>query len=174
MSGPHSSLWDVNSRNPMAPMTPRIGSARVGSKPLVYLIRPGSDFRGDRIRCDTGNRQGRVVVVQYRPDSRLWEHQYRQNRVCHVTEEAGSGGWGLRSQQQRPGRQKVQAGQHFWYQDHRTVLGVQTESLSTRLILAISLGIDLWKWSNSSSWDERKHGREPRRGTTERNRGYIA
>ena len=38
----------------MAPLIPRIGSAKVGSKPLVYPIRPGSDFWGDRIRCDTG------------------------------------------------------------------------------------------------------------------------
>ena len=38
----------------MAPLIPRIESAEVGSKPLAYLIRPGSDFRGDRIRCDTG------------------------------------------------------------------------------------------------------------------------
>ena len=36
------------------PLIPRIESAEVGSKPLAYLIRPGSDFRGDRIRCDTG------------------------------------------------------------------------------------------------------------------------
>ena len=40
--------------DPGAPLIPRIESAEVGSKPLAYLIRPGSDFRGDRIRCDTG------------------------------------------------------------------------------------------------------------------------
>ena len=50
----HSSLWNVDSRNRMAPLIPRIESAEVGSKPLAYLIRPGSDFRGDRIHCDTG------------------------------------------------------------------------------------------------------------------------
>ena len=41
----------------MAPLIPRIESAEVGSKPLAYLTRSGSDFRGDRIRCDTGSRQ---------------------------------------------------------------------------------------------------------------------
>ena len=44
----------------MAPLIPRIESAEVGSKPLAYLIRPGSDFRGDRIRCDTGVQLGRA------------------------------------------------------------------------------------------------------------------
>ena len=39
----------------MTPLIPRIESAKVGSKSLAYLIRPGSDFRGDRIRCDTGS-----------------------------------------------------------------------------------------------------------------------
>ena len=38
----------------MAPLIPRIESAKVGSKSLAYLIRPGSDFWGDQIRCDTG------------------------------------------------------------------------------------------------------------------------
>ena len=32
----------------MTPLIPRIESARVGSILLAYLIRPGSDFRGDR------------------------------------------------------------------------------------------------------------------------------
>ena len=38
----------------MTPLIPRNESAKVGSISLAYLIRPGSDFRGDRIRCDTG------------------------------------------------------------------------------------------------------------------------
>ena len=108
-----------------------------------------------------GNRREWVVVVQYGPDSWWWEHQYWQNRVCHITEEEGSGGWGLRTQQQRPGRWKVQAllilrppdctGSDAW---------AQTKSLSTKFILAVSLRMDRWRWSNSSSWDERKHREE--------------
>ena len=38
----------------------------------------------------------------------------------------------------------------------------QAELLLTRSILALSLRIDLWRWLNSSSWDERKHGEERR------------
>ena len=34
----------------MEPLIPRIESVEVGSKSLAYLIPPGSDFRGDRIR----------------------------------------------------------------------------------------------------------------------------
>ena len=41
----------------MTPLIPRIESAKVGSISLAYLIRPGSDFRGDWIRCDTGPMQ---------------------------------------------------------------------------------------------------------------------
>ena len=48
-------------------MIPRIESAEVGSNPLAYLIRPGSDFRGDRIRCDT----------RYR-----YEYQYLPHKYC--------------------------------------------------------------------------------------------
>ena len=55
------------------PLIPRIESAKVGSKSLPYLIRPGSDFWGDRIRCDTGssknacqNRTGNYKVLTAR------------------------------------------------------------------------------------------------------------
>ena len=47
------------------PLIPRIESAEVGSKPLAYLIRPGSDFRGDRIRCDTGEKPGRPGSIHH-------------------------------------------------------------------------------------------------------------
>ena len=46
----------------MAPLIPRIESAEVGSKPLAYLIRPGSDYQGDRIRCDTGTVWGALYT----------------------------------------------------------------------------------------------------------------
>ena len=49
----------------MAPLIPRIESAKVGSKSLAYLIRPGSDFRGDRIRCDTGVRGVKACLPQH-------------------------------------------------------------------------------------------------------------
>ena len=47
----------------MTPLIPRIESAKVGSISLAYLIRPGSDFRGDLIRCDTGIYTATVFVV---------------------------------------------------------------------------------------------------------------
>jgi len=54
MSGSHEYIIVHSERNTMEPLIPWIESAKVGSKLLAYLIRPGSDFRGDRIRCDSG------------------------------------------------------------------------------------------------------------------------
>ena len=51
----------------MTPLIPRIESAKVGSISLAYLIRSGSDFRGDRIRCDTG-----TSVPELEPSATSW------------------------------------------------------------------------------------------------------
>ena len=42
----HRSLREVDSGKPMVPLIPWIESAKVVSKSLAYLIRPGSDFWG--------------------------------------------------------------------------------------------------------------------------------
>ena len=51
---PFQTGWTFQQPNSMTSLIPRIKSAKVGSKSLAYLIRPGLEFRGDWIRCDTG------------------------------------------------------------------------------------------------------------------------
>ena len=57
---PKQEQWNCSKKstvgNPMAPLIPRIESAEVGSKSLAYLIRPGSDLRGDWICFDTDSK----------------------------------------------------------------------------------------------------------------------
>ena len=62
MSGPHEHTIVHSGSRQWAPLIPRIESAKVGSKSLANLIRPGSDFRGDRIRCDTGLQLARAIL----------------------------------------------------------------------------------------------------------------
>ena len=53
MSGSHEYLIVHSEKLTVGTLWHRIESAKVGSKLLAYLIRPGSDFWGDLIHCDT-------------------------------------------------------------------------------------------------------------------------
>ena len=88
MSGPHARIhhivyYDKSTVGTLwHPLIPRIESAVVGSKPLAYLIRPGSDFRGDRIRCDTG-------LFNWQERSRKLHQLHRTSTVDCLSDEKG-------------------------------------------------------------------------------------